>query len=113
MFEPLDPILLSQPRLAILSMMMKHTSAEFNEIKVATQITSGNLSAQLSKLKDAQYIELNKQFKGNYPLTICKITPMGVEAFNEFMKAINTYDENNISKVESEVWNQTESLNLL
>lgn len=113
MFEPLDTILLSQPRLAILSMMMKHTSSEFNEIKVAVQITSGNLSAQLSKLKDAQYIDISKQFKGNYPLTICKITPKGVQAFNDFMKAINSYDENNISKVVSEMWTPSESINLL
>lgn len=113
MFEPLDPILLSQPRLAILSLLMKSTSSEFNEIKDAAQITSGNLSAQLSKLKDASYIDLTKQFKGNYPLTICKITPKGVQAFNDFMKAINSYDENNISKVESEVWTPTESINLL
>ena len=113
MFEPLDPILLSQPRLAILSFLMKQTSAEFNEIKEGTKITSGNLSAQLSKLKDVLYIDLNKQFKGNYPLTICKITPRGVQAFNDFMKAINSYDENNISKVESEVWTPSESINLL
>jgi predicted transcriptional regulator len=113
MFEPLDPILLSQPRLAILSLLMKQSSAEFNEIKEASQITSGNLSAQLSKLKEVLYIDLNKQFKGNYPLTICKITPRGVQAFNDFMKAINSYDENNISKVESEVWTPSESINLL
>jgi predicted transcriptional regulator len=112
MFEPLDQIFLSQPRLAILSLLMKNSSAEFNEIKDATQITSGNLSAQLSKLREVMYIDLTKQFKGNYPLTICKITPKGVQAFNDFMKAINSYDENNISKVESEVWTPSEDINL-
>ena len=112
MFPAIDPILLSQPRLSIMSLLIKHNHAEFNEIKNVTKITSGNLSIQLSKLKAASYIEINKQFKGNYPLTICYITNKGIDAFNEFIKAINSYDVNSISKLESESWTPLETFNL-
>jgi predicted transcriptional regulator len=112
MFANIDPILLSQPRLSIMSLLIKNDQAEFNEIKNATGITSGNLSIQVSKLKMADYIEVIKQFKGNYPLTVCKITSKGVTAFNDFMKAVNSYDNNNISKIESEIWTPDSAFNL-
>ncbi len=112
MFTPLDPLLLSQPRLAIMSLLTRQQEAEFMVIQESTKVTSGNLSIQLNKLKEAEYIEITKQFKGNYPLTICKITAKGVEAINHFIRDINTYDENNISKVISEEWSPS-SINLL
>ena len=81
MFKELDPILHSQLRLAIISILMTVNEAEFNYLKEQTNATSGNLSVQLQKLKDANYIEVEKQFKNNYPLTICKITATGIIAF--------------------------------
>lgn len=91
MFEPLDTLLLSQYRLSIMCILKKGGSLDFTELKKIINISSGNLSLQLTKLKLAGYIDVNKQFKGNYPLTICRVTDKGKDALNVFFKAINTY----------------------
>lgn len=91
MFKELDPILHSQLRLAIISILMTVNEAEFNYLKEQTNATSGNLSVQLQKLKDANYIEVEKQFKNNYPLTICKITATGIIAFEEYVANLKKY----------------------
>jgi DNA-binding transcriptional ArsR family regulator len=72
MFNPLNPILHSELRLAIISILIGNEKIEFNEIKEKTKATSGNISVQLQKLKEAEYIIIEKQFKNNYPLTTCK-----------------------------------------
>lgn len=91
MFKPLDPLLHSELRLAIMSLLMADSSAEFNYIKEKTGATSGNLSVQLQKLSEAGYITVDKAFKGKYPLTTCKITKQGVKAFEAYFNAIKTY----------------------
>lgn len=91
MFKELDPILHSQLRLAVMSLLIGVKEAEFTFIKEKTNSTAGNLSVQVQKLKDAGYIEVNKQFKDNYPLTTCKITKQGVEAFENYVKALQVY----------------------
>ena len=91
MFKDLDPILHSQLRLAIMSLLISVRESEFSYIKEKTGATSGNLSVQIQKLKDAEYIEIIKKFKDNYPQTICKITPRGVKAFEDYVKDIKTY----------------------
>ncbi len=91
MFKELDPILHSQLRLAVISILITVTEAEFNYLKEQTNATSGNLSVQLQKLKDANYIEVEKQFKNNYPLTICKITATGIKAFEEYVANLKKY----------------------
>ncbi len=91
MFKDLDPILHSQLRLAVMSLLIGVKEAEFTFIKEKTNSTAGNLSVQIQKLKDAGYIEVNKQFKDNYPLTTCMITPKGVQAFEEYVKALQQY----------------------
>jgi predicted transcriptional regulator len=91
MFEPLDPILHSQLRLAVVSLLMSVEEAEFTFIKEKTKATAGNLSVQVNKLKDAGYITVDKSFKDNYPLTTCKITQQGVEAFEKYLNALRTY----------------------
>jgi len=70
---------------------MTEKEAEFTFLKEKTDATSGNLSVQISKLKDVHYIEVSKQFKNNYPQTICKITPAGIEAFENYVKALQSY----------------------
>jgi hypothetical protein len=52
---------------------------------------AGYLNTQLQKLKDANYIELEKSFKNNYPQTMCKITKTGIKAFEDYLKAIQIY----------------------
>ncbi len=91
MFKDLDPILHSQLRLAVISLLVSVKEAEFTYLKEQTDATSGNLSVQLQKLKEAGYIEIEKKFKDNYPQTICKITPGGINAFEEYVKNIKSY----------------------
>ncbi len=91
MFKELDPILHSQLRLAVVSLLISVKEAEFGFLKEKTNATAGNLSVQISKLKEAGYVEVSKQFKDNYPLTICKITQVGVLAFEDYVKALQSY----------------------
>lgn len=91
MFKELDPILHSQLRLAVMSLLIGVKEADFTFIREKTNATAGNLSVQVQKLKDAGYIEVVKQFKDNYPLTTCKITPRGIEAFDAYVKALQQY----------------------
>ncbi|MCB0609434.1 MAG: transcriptional regulator [Lewinellaceae bacterium] len=89
--KELDPLLLSQLRLAIMSFLMVTREAGFNELKEHAGATSGNLSVQIGKLQEAGYLEVEKTFRDNYPHTICKLTPKGVEAFENFYKDLKTY----------------------
>jgi len=91
MFKDLDPILHSQLRLAVMSLLISVKEAEFTFIREKTNATAGNLSVQVQKLKDAGYIDVTKQFKNNYPLTICKITKPGIKAFEEYVKNLQSY----------------------
>ena len=91
MFKELDPLLHSQLRLAIMSLLISVEEAEFTFIKEKTGATSGNLSVQVDKLKQAGYIEVNKSFRNNYPLTMCKVTPKGIEAFDSYVQALKQY----------------------
>lgn len=90
-FKNLDPILHSQLRLAVISLLISVKEAEFTFIKEKTNATAGNLSVQINKLKEAGYIEVIKQFKDNYPQTICKITPAGITAFEVYVKNLQSY----------------------
>lgn len=91
MFKDLDPILHAQLRLAVMSLLISVKEAEFTFIKEKTNSTAGNLSVQLNKLKDAGYIDISKQFRDNYPLTICRITRKGIEAFESYVNALQSY----------------------
>lgn len=91
MFKDLDPILHSQLRLAIMSLLISVKEAEFTFLKEKTEATAGNLSVQIQKLRDAGYIEVTKQFKDNYPQTLCHITQDGVKAFELYVKNLQTY----------------------
>ena len=91
MFKDLDPILHSQLRLAVMSLLISVKEAEFIFLKEKTNATAGNLSVQIQKLKEAAYIDVIKQFKDNYPQTICKITPLGIKAFERYVKNLQTY----------------------
>jgi DNA-binding transcriptional ArsR family regulator len=90
-FKELDPILHSQLRLAVVSLLISVKEAEFTFIKEKTNATAGNLSVQINKLKEAGYIEVVKQFKDNYPQTTCKITPEGIVAFEQYVKNLQSY----------------------
>lgn len=90
-FKELDPVLHSQLRLAVVSLLVSVKEAEFTFLKEKTGATAGNLSVQLQKLKEAGYIEITKQFKDNYPQTLCKITKGGVLAFEKYVRDLKQY----------------------
>ena len=90
-FKELDPIFHSQLRLAVMSLLISVKEAEFTFLKEKTNSSSGNLSVQISKLKESGYIEIKKQFNNNYPQTICKITGEGSQAFENYVKALQSY----------------------
>ncbi len=91
MFKDLDPILHSQLRLAVMSLLISVKEAEFTFLKEQTNATAGNLSVQIQKLKEAGYIDVVKQFKDNYPQTMCKITAPGIKAFEDYVRNLQTY----------------------
>jgi DNA-binding PadR family transcriptional regulator len=91
MFKELDPLLHSQLRLAVMSLLIGVEEADFVFLKEKTGATAGNLSVQIDKLKEAGYITVEKTFAGKMPRTICRITPKGVKAFDEYVKALKTY----------------------
>lgn len=90
-FNELDPVLHSQLRLAVVSILMNAEVAEFTYIREQTGSTSGNLSIQITKLKEAGYIEVEKKFRNNYPQTLCRITPLGQEKFTEYVNSLKDY----------------------
>ena len=75
----------------MISILISVKEAEFTYLREKTNATAGNLSVQINKLKEAGYIDVAKQFKDNYPQTICKITPQGVIAFEEYVKDLQSY----------------------
>jgi DNA-binding transcriptional ArsR family regulator len=90
-FKELDPVLHSQLRLAVVSLLMGVEVAEFTFIREQTGATAGNLSVQITKLKEAGYIEVTKKFSNNYPQTLCKITSLGRQRFIEYVNALKDY----------------------
>lgn len=91
MFKDLDPILHSQLRLAVVSLLVSVKEAEFTYLKEHTNSTAGNLSVQLQKLKEAGYIDIEKKFKDNYPQTMCRLNKKGLLAFEVYFQNIQQY----------------------
>jgi len=91
MYKDLDPVLNTPVRLAIVSALIKLKQADFAHLMELTATTQGNLSHQIRKLQEADYIEVIKTFKGNYPHTICKLTAKGRKAFEQYVEDIKKY----------------------
>ena len=91
MFKELDPLLHSELRLGVMSILISVDSADFTYIRKQTGATAGNLSVQLEKLSQAGYITIEKSFKGKMPRTTCRITKEGTKAFSEYVEALQTY----------------------
>lgn len=90
-FKELDPLLHSQLRLSIISLLVGVKEAEFTFVKEKTGATSGNVSVQVSKLEEAGYIKVKKEFKDNYPCTTLSITQKGVQAFERYVNNLKSY----------------------
>jgi len=91
MFKELNPLLHSELRLAIMSILITVAEADFLSIKEQTNATAGNLSVQIEKLSEAGYIEVQKGFLGKRTRTVCKITPLGTEAMKNYVEALKSY----------------------
>lgn len=91
MYTDLDPLLHSQLRLAIISMLVASDQVEFTHIQSETTAAAGNISIQIKKLEDAGYIKVEKTFKNNYPNTILSITDQGIRAFESYVSNLKKY----------------------
>jgi len=90
-FRNLDPLLHSQLRLAVVSLLVSVQQAEFGYLREKAGATAGNLSAQLTKLESAGYVKVVKSYKNNYPCTTITITQKGVWAFERYTENLKTY----------------------
>lgn len=91
MFKPLDPLLHSELRLAVMSVLLDVEEADFVYLKQQTGATAGNISVQIDKLNKAGYVKVEKTFRGKRPCTLCRITPHGIAAFEEYVEALKDY----------------------
>ena len=91
MFKELDPLLHSQLRLAVMSLLLGTEEADFVYIRERAGATAGNLSVQLDKLSEAGYIDVEKSFVGKKPRTTCRITERGREAMAAYVEALRGY----------------------
>lgn len=90
-YKDLDPLLHSQLRLAVISILISVEVADFTYIREQTGATAGNLSIQITKLKEAGYIEVTKNFRDNYPQTLCRITTLGRDKFTDYINSLKDY----------------------
>ena len=89
--QELDPLLHSQLRLAIMSILLNVEEADFVYLKEQTESTAGNLSVQIDKLWTAGYIATRKDTSGTKPRTVCKMTDRGRIAMQKYVEALKTY----------------------
>lgn len=91
MLKPLDPLLHSELRLAVMSLLVGVEEADFVFLKEETGASAGNLSVQIDKLSTAGYIEVEKKFVGKRPQTLCRVTPTGAKAMEDYVETLKTY----------------------
>lgn len=84
----LNTILHQELRLSIISYLINVEWANFKKLIEITKASKGNLSVQITKLQTAGYLEVKKSFKGNYPLTECKITDLGRKEFETYVNSL-------------------------
>ena len=93
MNKDLEKILFNPIRLRIISFLISVDSASFNKLIEISGATKGNISVQIKKLNEEGLIKVKKQFKENYPLTLCSITSKGKKWFEIFFKELKSYDK--------------------
>lgn len=84
----LDRVIHEPARLMIMTVLYAVNEADFLYLQRECGLTQGNLSSHLAKLEDAQYVLIEKMFKGKYPLTVCSLTTKGRDAFEEYVQKI-------------------------
>ena len=91
MFTSLDPLLHSELRLAVMSILISVEEADFVYLREKTGATAGNLSVQIDKLNKAGYIEVERGFSGKRTRTVCRVTRKGMDAFQQYVEALQSY----------------------
>ena len=84
----LNPVIHGRLRLAILSLLSGVEEAEFTWLRAKTDATDGNLGAQLAKLEETGYVEVEKKFSLRKPQTVYRITDAGRRALTEYVRAL-------------------------
>ena len=87
----LDRLVHEPARLLIMTILSTAASADFLFLQRETGLTKGNLSAHLSKLEEAGYVQIDKTFKGKLPLTICRLTPDGQKALIQYRRQMQDF----------------------
>lgn len=87
----LDRLIHEPARLLIVTILASAASADFLFLQRETGLTKGNLSAHLSKLEEAGYVQIEKTFKGKLPLTICKLTGAGKSALKDYRQQLQEF----------------------
>jgi len=89
--KELNPLLHSQLRLGVMSILINVEEADFVYLRKKTESTAGNLSVQLDKLSAAGYVSVEKGFAGKKTRTVCRVTEKGRNAFEEYVNALKQY----------------------
>lgn len=84
----LNPVIHGKLRLALLSLLAGVEQGEFTWLRAKTGSTDGNLGAQLLKLEEAGYVEVEKKFVMRKPQSVYRITEKGREALTEYVQAL-------------------------
>ena len=91
--QDIDRLIHEPSRLTIMANLYVVQSADFLFLQHQTGMTPGNLSAHLSKLEDAGYIEVTKEFIERKPHTALALTKKGRVAFKEYRKKVKQFVE--------------------
>jgi DNA-binding MarR family transcriptional regulator len=87
----IDRLIHEPARLIIVTILNAVESADFLYLQREAGLTKGNLSAHLSKLEEAGYIEIEKTYRGKIPLTVCRLTGNGREAFKRYRNHLREF----------------------
>ena len=86
--DRIDEVIHGRLRLGVMAYLANAEVADFNELKAVLEVTQGNLSVQLRKLEEADYVAIEKGYLGRKPRTQVRITPAGRKAFAAYLEAL-------------------------
>jgi DNA-binding MarR family transcriptional regulator len=84
----IDEVIHGRLRLGVMAYLANAEVADFNELKSVLDVTQGNLSVQLRKLEEAEYVDIEKGYLGRKPRTQVRITAAGRRAFAAYLDAL-------------------------
>lgn len=87
----LDRLIHEPARLLVVTILSSVASADFLFLQRETGLTKGNLSAHLSKLEEAGYVQIEKTFKGKLPLTVCRLSEDGQKALTRYRQQMQDF----------------------